>query len=137
MRIAQPVGSKAAAVIAPGHPGGRRPLVRRSRRPRHNENRAKTARVAVVLSLFLVVLAAGLLLGGQAFINPLLREAAVRRETHRMGDIVFSMRGGLLCRHLSFDNKTAAITEGAVMPCESDLSKENTAAAKGFAWGAH
>jgi len=136
MRIAQPAGSRASAVIAPVHPGGRQPLVRRSRRARHNENRAKTARVAVVLSLFLVVLAAGLLIGGHAVINPLLQEAAVRREAHRMGDIVFSMRGGLLCRHLSFDNKTAAITEGAVGPCAPDVSKENAATAKGFAWGA-
>jgi hypothetical protein len=135
MRIAQPAGSKAAAVIAPIHLGGRQPLVHRSRRVRYNENRAKTARVAVVLSLFLVVLAAGLLIGGHAVINPLLQKAAERREAHRMGDIVFSMRGGLLCRHLSF-NRTAAITEGAVEPCEPDLSKDNTAAAKGFAWGA-
>ena len=103
------------------------PTERRRARAREQGNVAKSVDLT----------AAGLLLGGQAFINPLLREAAVRRETHRMGDIVFSMRGGLLCRHLSFDNKTAAITEGAVMPCESDLSKENTAAAKGFAWGAH
>ncbi len=136
MRIAQPAGSKAAAVIAPVYPGGRQPLVHRYRRARHNEIRAKTARVAVVLSLFLVVLAAGLLIGGHAVINPLLQKAAERREAHRTGDIVFSMRGGLLCRHLAFDNETAEITEGAVEPCEPDVSKANTAAAKGFAWGA-
>lgn len=135
MRIVQPAGSKAAAVIAPVHPGDMQHLVRRSRRRRQKENRAKSARIAVILSLFLVVLAAGLLIGGQAIINPLLQEAAMRRESHRVGDIVFSMRGGLLCRHLSFDNKTAAMTEGAVMPCAPD-AKENTAAAKGFAWGA-
>jgi len=111
-------------------------LVRRSQRARHKENRAKTTRVAVVLSLFLVVLAAGLMIGGKAVIDPLLQKAAERREAHRMGDIVFSMRGGMLCRHLSFDNKTAAITEGAVAPCEPDVRNKDNAVAKGFAWGA-
>ena len=156
MRIAQPAGSSAAAsaviaplrpasvaapVIAPirpapVYPNGKQTLVRRSQRVKYNENRAKTARVAVVLSLFLVVLAAGLMIGGKAVIDPLLQKAAERREAHRMGDIVFSMRGGMLCRHLSFDNKTAAITEGAVAPCESDVRSKKGAIAQGFAWGA-
>jgi len=90
--------------------------------------------VAVVLSLFLVALAAGLLVGGHAVIDPLLRAAAEKRETHRMGDVVFAMRDGLPCRHLSFDNRTAALTEGAVEPCVPELPKERSAA-KGFAWG--
>ena|SRR5579863_1457999 len=154
MGIAPPIGSNAAIVgvplrpasvaapviaplrPAPVYPNGKQSLVRRSQRARHNENRAKTARVAVVLSLFLVVLAAGLMIGGKAVIDPLLQQAAEGREAHRMGDIVFSMRGGLLCRHLSFDNKTAAITEGAVAPCDPDVRNRNTVTAKGFAWGA-
>ncbi|MBV1699356.1 MAG: hypothetical protein KGK33_12425 [Hyphomicrobiales bacterium] len=106
------------------------------RRTSRNDDRAKTARVAVVLSLFFVVLAAGLMIGGKAVIDPLLQKAAERREAHRMGDIVFSMRGGMLCRHLSFDNRTAAMTEGAVAPCESDVRSKRSAADQGFAWGA-
>jgi|SRR5579863_6917421 len=154
MRIAQPAGSNAAIVgaplrpatiaapviaplrPAPVYPNGKQPSARRSQRLKYNENRAKTARVAVVLSLFLVVLAAGLMVGGKAVIDPLLQKAAERREANRMGDIVFSMRGGMLCRHLAFDNKTAAITEGAVAPCESDVRSKKGTLAQGFAWGA-
>jgi hypothetical protein len=155
MRIAQPASSNSAAAVvaplrpvgitasviapvraAPVYPSSGQPLSRRSQRVKYNENRAKTARVAVVLSLFLVVLAAGLMVGGKAVIDPLLQKAADQREAHRMGDIVFSMRGGMLCRHLAFDNKTAAITEGAVAPCESDVRSKKGAIAQGFAWGA-
>ena len=134
---------------SPNHAGGKAAAVDRAGSPRRGgaafrppsatgatqREPAKTARVAVVLSLFLVVLAAGLLIGGHAVIDPMLQSAAERREAHRIGDIVFSMRDGLLCRHLSFDNKTAAMTEGAVEPCEPDLAKERTAAVKSFAWG--
>ncbi len=89
----------------------------------------------MVLSLFLVVLASGLLIGGHAVIDPMLSAAAEKREMHRIGDIVFTMRDGLLCRHLSFDNRTAALTEGAVEPCAPDLAKERSAAVRSFAWG--
>jgi hypothetical protein len=87
----------------------------------------------LVLSLLLVLLAAALLIGGRAVIDPLLRAAAADREAHRLGEIVFNMPG-TVCRHLSFDNKTAAITEGAVEPCAQDQPQAN--GAMGFAWGA-
>jgi len=77
--------AKAAALGAPVHPAGGRLFIRRPRRARRGEQQARTVRVAVVLSLFLVALAAGLLIGGHAVIDPLLRAAAEKRETHRMG----------------------------------------------------
>jgi hypothetical protein len=137
MRVVQPAGTKAAVLSAPAHPGGRRAIARRSSRTRRLEQQTKTTRVAVVLSLFLVLLAMALLIGGRAVIDPLLRTAAEQRETHRIGDIIFTMRDGTLCRHLAFDNKTAELTEGAVAPCPPEQQKENKAGIMGFAWGAH
>lgn len=134
MRLAQGAGTKAAVLSVPAHSAGGRGFVRRSPRPRRSEQRTKTARVAVVLSLFLVMLGAALLIGDHAVIDQLLRAATVQRETHRIGDIVFTMPDGVRCRHLSFDNKTAELSEGAVEQCVHDLPDQR-AAARGFAWG--
>jgi hypothetical protein len=130
MHTVRRVGAK-AALIATVHPVGGRGLARRP--PRPDERQTKARRVALVLSLLLVLLAAALLIGGRAVIDPLLRAAAADREAHRLGEIVFNMPG-TVCRHLSFDNKTAAITEGAVEPCAQDQPQAN--GAMGFAWGA-
>jgi hypothetical protein len=130
MHTVRRVGAK-AALIATVHPVGGRGLARRP--PRPDERQTKAGRLALVLSLLLVLLAAALLIGGRAVIDPLLRAAAADREAHRLGEIVFNMPG-TVCRHLSFDNKTAAITEGAVEPCAQDQPQAN--GAMGFAWGA-
>jgi hypothetical protein len=130
MHTVRRVGAK-AALIATVHPVGGRGLARRP--PRPDERQTKAGRLALVLSLLLVLLAAALLIGGRAVIDPLLRAAAADREAHRLGEIVFNIPG-TVCRHLSFDNKTAAITEGAVEPCAQDQPQAN--GAMGFAWGA-
>lgn len=106
---------------------------------RQDEQHAKTARVAVVLTLFLVLLAAALLVGGRAFIDPLLQAAADAREANRVGDVVYTMPDGTFCRHLSFDNTTAELTGGTVERCAPDRSIEQSTgrarATMGFAWG--
>ena len=84
---------------------------------RRHEQRAKTTRVVVVLSLFLALLAAALLIGGRSSIDPMLHAAAEARQTHRVGEIVFTMPDGTFCRRLAFDNKTADITESTVHRC--------------------
>ena len=129
------VGSKAATMRAPAYGTNGRSILRRPMGALRRERQTRTKRVAVVLSLFLVLLAGGLLVGGRTVIDPLLQAAADRREAHRMGDIVFTMRDGTICRHLSFDNKTAEITEGAVEPCAPDVSAEHAAQVKNFTWG--
>jgi hypothetical protein len=84
----------------------RRTVASRSRRL---ELRAKTARLVVVLSLFLMLIAAAVFIGGQSVIGPMLQEAmAQTRDRHRTGAIVFTMPDGTFCRHLAFDNKTGA-----------------------------
>jgi hypothetical protein len=136
MRAAQHAGTKADWWGAAADQIGRRTLARRSTRARRDEQRAKNARIAVVLSLFLLLLAAALLVGGRGVIDLLLRAAADEREAKRLGEIVYTMADGAFCRHLSFDNTTGELTEGAIEQCAHNLSKERTRAAIGFAWGA-
>jgi hypothetical protein len=98
--------------------------------------RAKTARLAVVLSLFLVFLAAALFVGCRKIVGPILRDAAAQTsEAHRKGDIVFTMPDGAFCRHLAFDNKTAELRESTVVQCQEARPRESFRAPRGFAWG--
>jgi hypothetical protein len=87
-------------------------LARRRSRARIDEERAKSGRIVIVASLFLVLLAAALLVGGHAAIDPLLQSAAAAREAKGAGAVVYTMPDGIFCRHVSFDNVTAEITEG-------------------------
>jgi hypothetical protein len=106
---------------------------------RRDEQQAKNTRVVIILSLFLAFLAAALLIGGRAFIDPMLRAAAEARQTNRKGEIVFTMPDGAFCRHLSFDNKTADITESTLDRCPEARPrlKGSVSSNKGFAWGAN
>lgn len=137
MGNSQRAAMKAAALSAPpARAGGGRSPVRRTARPRRGEPQVKTSSVAVVLSLFLVLIVAAFLMGGRAVIDPLLQAAAHERESHRMGDIVMSTADRRLCRHLLFDNKTAEIIEGSVGQCPAEPARERRTA-RGFSWGAH
>jgi len=109
-----------------------------SSRARRYEQRTKTTRLAIVLSLFLALLASPLLIGGRSFIDPLLQPAAPAREVNRAGSIVVTMPGGTLCRRLSFDNKTAELSESGVGRCTQTAlqTSEPGRAVNGFAWGA-
>jgi hypothetical protein len=113
--------------------------VRRSTRVRRDEQHAKNARVAIILSVFLAFLAAAVLIGGRTVIDPMLRAAAEARQSKRIGEVVFTMPDGAFCRHLSFDNSTAEISESTLDRCPEarprSLAKESTGVKKGFAWG--
>ena len=116
----------------------RRAAALRSPRALLQERRAKTTRVAVVLSLFLVLLIAALFIGGRSVIEPMLRKAmAQASETHRRGEIVFTMPDGAFCRHLAFDNKTAELSESTIRQCPEARPREAVRAPSGFAWGTH
>jgi hypothetical protein len=139
MRAEQPAGPKAATWNATARPVAAPALARHVSRVRREEQHAKNTRVAIVLSLFLVLLAAALLVGGRAIIDPMLKAAADRREAHRMGDIVFTMPDGAFCRHLRFDNKTAELSEGTIQRCGYDRTAEPASDKKGFGfvWNTH
>jgi hypothetical protein len=111
-------------------------MVRRAARVRRDEQQAKTTRVAVVMALFLVLLAAALLTGGRAVLDPMLHAAAEVREANRVSKIVFRMPDGAFCRHLSFDNKTAELTGGAVEHCARIDPRDPARPTNGFTWGA-
>jgi hypothetical protein len=133
MHAAQQADTEALAwVAAADHASAR---TRRAARAHRDDQRAKSARLAVVLSLFLVLLATALLVGGRVLIDPMLRSAAEARGTNRVGAIVYTMPDGIFCRHLSFDNVTAELTEGAVEKCSGDLRSERARWGSNFAWG--
>jgi hypothetical protein len=116
----------------------RRIVVPRLLRSRRADLRAKTARLVVVLSLFLVLMIAAVFVGGRSVIGPMLQKAmAQTADAHRRGSIVFTMPDGTFCRHLAFDNKTAELTESTVMQCPEARPREAARAPSGFAWGAH
>jgi hypothetical protein len=107
-----------------------------------NEDGATSARAIIVSSLFLVLLAATLLFGGHAALDPLLRSATAAREARAVGDVVYSMPDGKFCRHMTFDNETGDMVEGTVERCPDSIAREefrstgrNTGI--GFAWGQH
>jgi hypothetical protein len=94
MRAGERAGTATAAWhVAADHIRGQT-FVRPSARMRRHEQHTKTTRLAIVLSLFLVLLAAALLVGGRAFIDPMLRAAAEVREAHQVGEIVLAMPDG-------------------------------------------
>jgi hypothetical protein len=115
-------------------------LARRRWRARLYDERVKSGRVIIVASLFLTLIAATLMIGGRAAIDPLLQSAMAAREPKGSGDVVVKMPDGIFCRHMSFDNVTAAINEGAIERCPDDIASyrphSNSSSNRGFAWGA-
>ena len=111
------------------------PRTRSATQARLAEERAASARAVIASSLFLVLLAAALLVGGHAAIDPLLRSVIAARETKAVGDVLYTMPDGIFCRHMSFDNATAEVVEGAIERCPTDISRGRARTSKGFAWG--
>jgi hypothetical protein len=114
-------------------------LARRRWRARLYDERAKSGRVIIVSSLFLTVIAAALMMGGHAAIDPLLQSVMAAREPKGTGDIVVKMPDGIFCRHMSFDNVTAAINERSIERCPDDIANyrpRSNSSNRGFAWGA-
>jgi hypothetical protein len=112
-------------------------LARRRSRARMDEERAKSGRVVIVSSLFLVLFVAALLIGGHAAIDPILQSAVDARETKGTGDVVVTMPDGIFCRHMSFDNVTAEIVEGGIERCTKDIAGNRPHTGRGFAWALH
>jgi hypothetical protein len=117
---------------------GAKPPARKGWRLRLGDDGATSAHAVIVSSLFLVLLAASLLFGGHAAIDPLLRAVSAARDARAVGDVVYSTADGKLCRHMTFDNSTSEMLEGNVVPCPDDIARDefhNTS--RGFAWGEH
>ena len=78
----------------------------------------------------------GLLPGGHAAIEPLLQSAEQTRATMGAGAVVYAMPDAIFCRHVSFDNVTAEISEGGITRCADDLAGKRPRISHGFAWRA-
>ncbi|HEX4041744.1 MAG TPA: hypothetical protein VHY10_08600 [Xanthobacteraceae bacterium] len=136
MHSAEATGSRSAAwFVEADHVNAAR-RGRTGARVRREET--TSVRAIIVSSLFLMLFTSALLFGGHAAINPLLRLATTAGETRSVGEIMLPERDGRFCRHLSFDNNTAAIAEGAVEPCPDNIAKgEFRSSGRGFSWGEH
>jgi hypothetical protein len=91
----------------------------------HARARPGGTHAVIVFSLFLVLFAATLLVGGHAAIDPLLQSAAEARDSRTSGDIVYTMPDGVFCRHLSYDNVTGQQSGGSIRPCDNDIVAPN------------
>jgi hypothetical protein len=93
-------------------------------------------RLGVVLSLFLALIVAAVLIGGRGVIGPMLQKALAHPvDAHRKGAVVFTMPDGAFCRHLAYDNKTGELVESAVVQCPEARPHEAAHPPSGFAWG--
>ena len=93
-------------------------------------------RAVIVSTLFLVLFTTGLLFGGHAAVDPLLRLVTEAQHSEAVGDIVLPMPDGKFCRHMTFDNTTAEMNGGDVEPCPGDIVRgQFRHAGHGFTWG--
>lgn len=103
-----------------------------------SDRRATSTRAVIASSIFIVLFAVALLLGGRAAIDPFLHPADAY-DPRAGGDVVVTMPDGKFCRHMSFDNATASMIEGTIEPCRTDISRDfgvpAVAPHGGFAWG--
>ena len=106
-------------------------------RARRDEERANSLGLIITTSLFFVLFAAAIMFGGHAAIGPLLRRAIATRDAQGMGDIVYAMPDGVFCRHMSFDNATGEVAEGAVERCPDRIGDGRALTTSKFEWGTH
>jgi hypothetical protein len=111
---------------------------RRGRKRAQTRQKDDTSMRAVIVStLFLVVIATAIMFGGHVAVDPLLRMATAARESVAAGDVMMPMPDGKYCRHMSFDNKTSEMHEGAIAPCPDDIVRgQFRHSGRGFSWSA-
>jgi len=129
-----------ATVKAASWSGSKRPTSAKPRWglslfPRQEAGGTTSFRAIVTSSAFIIVFAVGLLVGGRAAIDPLFRAAIEAREARRGGDVVYPLGDGKMCRHMSFNNSTAEITQGEVIPCPESMTNGVFHSNRGFSWG--
>jgi hypothetical protein len=135
MRTGREASLKTGAWFSEPNGDGTAPRRTRIARARIDEDHVSSTRVAIAASLFLVVLAPALLVGGRAAIEPLLQSAISAREARTTGDVVYAMPDGIHCRHMSFNNASAEVAEGSIQQCPDEIVRAHARAMGGFAWG--
>jgi hypothetical protein len=134
MRARQDSSTDPGAWLVDSDRAGMVPLTKRASRALFSNGQAASGRVAIVSSLFLVLFAATLLIGGHAAIDPLLQSAADSREASSAAAVVYTMPDGIYCRRVSFDNVTAQQTEGGIERCTSDVSAGFLRSNRAMSW---
>ena len=123
----------AAWFVEPDHAGAGR---RRQKSARTRREDDTSMRAVIVSTSFLVLFTAAIMFGGHAAIDPLLRMATAARHSESVGDVVVPMPDGKFCRHMSFDNTTLEMNEGAIEPCPDDILRgQFRRSGRGFIWG--
>jgi hypothetical protein len=138
MRVVKRTGSEAATWFADADGASAKPPAKKAPQVRLSNDGATSTRAVIASSVFIVLLAATLLVGGSAAIDPFLRSKMEASDTRANGDIVVTMPDGKFCRHMSFDNVTSTMVEGTVEPCKFDITRDSGGpppAPGGFAWG--
>lgn len=138
MRVVKRTSAEATTWFADVNPAPAKSPAKKAAQARLSDDGATSTRAVIASSVFIVLLAAGLLLGGRAAIDPFLR-SGTDTDARGNGDVVVTMPDGKFCRHMSFDNATASMVEGTIEPCKTDISRDSGSAAPappgGFAWG--
>ena len=94
-------------------------------------------RAVIASSVFIILLAAALLVGGHAAIDPFLHPSLDMADARGSSDVVVTMPDGKFCRHMSFDNTTGTMVEGTISACTVDITRDKRPAVtqeRGFAW---
>jgi hypothetical protein len=105
------------------------------RKRRHaREKRAGAWRVSVVSGFFIAVLIANLFVGAVVFVGALHRESDA--AALRIGRATIPTLDGVFCRHVLFDNRTAATKEDKIARCDDrDDKKPKPRSKQTFSWG--
>jgi chemotaxis response regulator CheB len=141
MRMVRQASAQAAALVADITRMAVPSAEKKNAPARARDTGATSTRAVITSSVFIVLLATALLLGGHAAIDPFLHQSPDMLDARGPGDVVVTMPDGKFCRHMSFDNTTASMVEGAIEPCRVDITRDRGTAVsspqRGFAWGLH
>ena len=137
MRTGQGLSPEEGAWFVEADYAGSAPPAWKASRAWTDEDRTTSARAVIASSVFIVVIASALLLGGHAAIAPLVRSAIAAQEAKGVGEVVYAMPDKIYCRHLSFDNTTAEVMEVSLERCTTDIAREHGRSARGFIWLGH
>ena len=123
------------ADLSPGNDGSELSTAHARRKLRHaREKRAGFWRVSVVSIFFIVVLIANLFVGAIVVVGAMHREADT--AALMIGRATIPTLDGVFCRHVLFDNRTAATKEDKVSRCDDrDDNKPKPRARATFSWG--
>jgi hypothetical protein len=140
MRMVRQASAQAAALVADLTRMAVPSAEKKSTPAKARDASATSTRAVITSSVFIVLLATALLIGGHAAIDPFLHQSDML-DARGSSDVVVTMPDGKFCRHMSFDNTTASMVEGAIEPCRVDITRDKGAAVssppRGFAWGVH